>query len=415
MLETTEELLAQIRIGEDSSLEMKDLRFKGNRVVDPNSTSMATEIAAMANTLGGVVVLGVDDKSHEIMGIPRLNLESAEEWIRGICADQIQPSVECPIRKLIVAENGEERIIIRVDVPKSLFVHKTSAGYYTRIGSSKRELSPEKLARLFQQRSQVRMVYFDEQPVPGTAFDTLSPPLWGKFKSELTLDDERDFLSKIRLLTIDSDGAEVASVSGVLMASTAPEAFLPNARIQAVCYRGTERDSAYQLDAQEITGPLDAQIDRACAFVFRNMKTAATKVLGREDIPQYSRRAVFEAVVNAVAHRDYSIYQSCVRLHMFADRLELFSPGTIPNSMTIESMPLRQFPRNGLLSSLLARCPLGIARECGRQYIMDRRGEGVPIIIKETRALSGKSPVFKLIDGDELLLTLPAASSMEQD
>ena len=410
MLETTEELLSQIRVGEDSALELKDLRFKGNKVVDPNSTSMATEIAAMANTIGGVVVLGVDDKSHEIMGVPRVNLEVAEEWIRGICADQIQPSVECPIRKLIVPENGGERIIIRVDVPKSLFVHKTSAGYYMRIGSSKREMSPDKLARLFQQRSQVRMVYFDEQPVPETSYDTLSPSLWNKFKSELTLDDERGFLGKIKILTIDSDGAEVASVSGVLMASMKPELFLPNARIQAVCYRGTKRDSAYQIDAQEITGPLDEQIDKACAFVARNMKTAATKAPGRQDMPQYSERAVFEAVTNAVAHRDYSIYQACIRLHMFADRLELFSPGAIPNTMTLDSMPLRQFPRNGLLSSLLARCPLEIARKCGRQYIMDRRGEGVPIIIEETRKLSGKSPVFKLIDGEELMLTLPAAS-----
>lgn len=410
MFETTEELLSQIQIGEDSALELKDLRFKGNKVVDPNSTSMATEIAAMANTIGGVVVLGVDDKSREIMGIPRLNLEAAEEWIRGICADQIQPSVECPIRKLIVTENGEERIIIRVDVPKSLFVHKTSSGYYMRIGSSKREMSPDKLARLFQQRSQVRMIYFDEQPVPETTYDTLSPSLWNKFKSELTLDDERGFLRKIKLLTIDSDGVEVASVSGVLMASMKPELFLPNARIQAVCYRGTERDSAYQIDAQEITGPLDEQIDRACAFVTRNMKIAAIKAPGRQDVPQYSNRAVFEAVTNAVAHRDYSIYQACIRLHMFADRLELFSPGAIPNTMTIESMPLRQFPRNGLLSSLLARCPLDVARKSGRQYIMDRRGEGVPIIIEETRKLSGKLPLFKLIDDEELMLTLPAAS-----
>ena len=83
------------------------------------------------------------------------------------------------------------------------------------------------------------------------------------------------------------------------------------------------------------------------------------KIPERQDLSEYSINAVFEAIVNAVAHRDYSIYVSKIRLHMFDERLENFSPGTIPNTMTIDSFPLRQSARNELITSLLEKCSVG--------------------------------------------------------
>ena len=121
-------------------------------------------------------------------------------------------------------------------------------------------------------------------------------------------------------------------------------------------------------------------------------------------------QAVFEAAVNAVAHRDYSIQGSKIRLHLFADRLEIFSPGTIPNTMTVESLHLRQSARNELLTSLLARCP---SAPGNRNFLMDKRGEGVPIILSESEKLSGQRPVYKLIGDAELMLTIFAANSTE--
>ena len=85
MFDTTEELLKQIRLGEDSSLELKDLRYKGTQVNDPHRSSMADELAAMANTANGVFVLGVDDKTRLITGIPTDKLESVESWLKDIC------------------------------------------------------------------------------------------------------------------------------------------------------------------------------------------------------------------------------------------------------------------------------------------------------------------------------------------
>lgn len=120
--------------------------------------------------------------------------------------------------------------------------------------------------------------------------------------------------------------------------------------------------------------------------------------------------AVFEAVVNAVAHRDYSVYGSKIRLHLFSDRVEIFSPGAIPNTVTIDSISERQSARNELISSLLARCPMNVnAIGSRRDFIMDKRGEGVPIIITESEALSGKRPEYQLIDEAEVKLTIFAA------
>lgn len=409
MFDTTEELLAQISVGEDSVLETKEIRFKDSRVVGPDRDSMAAELSAMANSIGGLMVLGVADKTKEIVGVPRERLDDVEQWIRQICNDLISPQLECALRKIIVPTENGEVVIIRIDVPKSLFIHRSPIGYYTKIGSSKREMSPELLARMFQQRSQVRMVFFDEQAVPGTSSTDMDEQYWRKFMPKTSTDDNLTFLRKLRLLTTDAEGREVASVGGVLIASPHPERYLPNAKIQAVCYRGTMRDSAYQMDARDIVGPLEVQIMEACAFVKRNMRISAIKNPGRIETPQFSMRAVFETIVNAVVHRDYSIQQACIRLHMFQDRLEVFSPGAIPNTMTIDSMALRQFSRNDLLASLLARCPLQDEAEYGRTFMMDRRGEGVPIIISETMRISGKQPVFKMIDDAEVLVALPSA------
>ena len=171
--------------------------------------------------------------------------------------------------------------------------------------------------------------------------------------------------------------------------------------------------TAYQLDALDAIGPLDRQVADACRFVAKNMKTAAFKHMGRTDRPQYDMAAVFEALVNAVAHRDYSIRGSKVRLRLFENRLELYSPGALHNSLTIESLPYRQSARNEAICSLLARCPIPDEPWLAtpRQHMMERRGEGMPIILDNSIELSGKEPKIELFDNAELRLTIYAAQA----
>ncbi|MCY3762616.1 MAG: transcriptional regulator, partial [Gemmatimonadetes bacterium] len=166
-----------------------------------------------------------------------------------------------------------------------------------------------------------------------------------------------------------------------------------------------------------VSGPLYGEIVDAGRFVVRNMKTAAFKTMGRTNRPQYDMAAVFEAVANAVAHRDYSVHGSKIRLQLFEDRLELYSPGAIANSMAIDSLRYRQSARNEAVCSLLAKCPAPDESwlVTHRTNIMERRGEGVPIILDNSTLLSGREPEYRLFDNEELLLTIYAAAPETDD
>jgi len=407
-LETKDPLLAQIRLGEDSTLELKTVAVPGRRVTAPDTRDFADELAAAANTQGATFLLGVSDATRTVVGIPRDKLDCVETWVRDICNDAVKPPLQATIRKLALADgNGVEKCVVRVDVPKSLFVHEGPHGYFCRIGSSKRKMSPELLARLFQQRSQTRLVCFDEQIVASASADVLDRALYARFKTPLSPAVDADFLRKLHFIAQDDAGVWRPTVSGILMSCPSPERYLPSAYVQAVCYRGTERNADEQLDAKDIVGPLDRQIAEACLFVNRNMRVAAVKTPARIDVPQYAMNAVFEAVVNAVAHRDYSIAGAKIRLHMFADRLEIFSPGGLPNSLTLDEIGERQFSRNELVCTCLSRCPL-VERftDLNRSRIMDRRGEGVPVIIAASAKLAAKPPKYELLDDSELKLTV---------
>jgi predicted HTH transcriptional regulator len=340
-----------------------------------------------------------------------------EGFIRELCISSVTPSLTPVIERLRLPSNtGEMLPVIKVEVSRSLFIHRSPGGYLHRVGSAKREMAPDYLARMFQQRSQARIIRFDEQFVPGATLDDLQAELWQRFASPRVNESREVLLDKLAMARLDTDGVLRPTVAGIVMATQDPRRWLPNAFIQAVAYRGTEvlpqGDLAYQIDAQDISGPLDQQVFTACQFVKKNMRVAASKNGGRHDLAQFDLTAVFEALVNAVAHRDYAIHGAKIRLRMFSDRLELYSPGSIPNTMTVDSLPYRQAARNEEITSLLAKCgvPDQEREFSGRSAMMDKRGEGVQIILDNTEKLAGVRPCYRLVDESELLLVIPAAS-----
>ena len=417
---TDEDLLRRIRLGEDATLECKSVLVSGGSVKQPKRDAFADEVAALANSRGGTVVLGVDDKTRRIQGIPLGDMDAVEGWVREICNDSVKPALDADILKRELEGTGGRPVpVLRIDVARSLFVHKGPGGYFRRIGSSKREMAPEVLARLFQERSQSRIIRFDESAVPGTAPSDLHYSLTRRFLHEDVADEpsasppedspeaSEDTLRKLRIVTDDADGRARLTLTGVLLCTPEPQRWLPHAYIQAVSYAGERSDADYQTDARDVGGPLDRQVAEALHFVRRNMLVRATKHTARSERPQFSERAVFEALVNAVAHRDYSMAGARVRLHLFGDRLELHVPGALANTLTPESLHLRQASRNELIVSLLARC--AASSGVGRTRLMDRRGDGVPIIRRECRELSGRLPEYSLIDESELRLVIRAA------
>lgn len=398
-----DDLARKIRLGEDSLLELKAIRLRGARVTGPSREKLADVLAAMANTAGGVCVLGVDDATRDIEGIPLASLDAVEAFVFEICHDVIRPPlVVTAVRMELPSATGHLLPVIRVDVPRSPFVHKSPGGYCQRLGSSTREIGPDLLFRLFQQRSQALIFRFDEQPLYGTSPADLD---LSRARPYFPAGDTDEVALEKLLLVREADGALRCTIAGLLLFGIDLQRHLSHARVEAVCYRGLRPDAHHQIDARDCDGPLQDQIVAAASFVQKNMRTAARKTPAREDLPQFDARVVFEAVVNAVVHRDYSIHASKVRLFLFDDRLEIYSPGALPNSLTVDTLAARQATRNELIVRFLSRAKIQRSGVPERAHFMEARGEGVPLILAEGRRISGRTPVYELL-GDELRLTL---------
>lgn len=229
------DLINKIKLGESTFLELKEVRFAGSLVNSPTRNSIADELAAFANGSGGVCLLGVEDTRREILGIPVDGLPAVESFLREICNDSITPPI-IPIIDFIwlPAATGEDVPVVKVHIPKSLFVHQSPGGYLYRIGSSKRRMSPEYLARLFQQRSRARIVAFDEQPVSNASLEDLAPDLYNRFRTSRT-DDSTNWLSKLHMIAKDEGSELRPTVAGVLMASQNPRSWLSNAFYTGCC------------------------------------------------------------------------------------------------------------------------------------------------------------------------------------
>ena len=391
-------------------MEFKRVVLSGDRVSNPLRKELSDELAAFANSRGGTLVLGVDDVTREVVSIPMEHLDAVERWVCEICNDTVTPQLGMATRKIELPNaRGTLVPVVKIDVDRSLFVHRSAGGYFRRFGSSKREMTPEALARLFQDRSQTRMIRFDESLVPRTDPGDLDYSLTRRFLREGSVEEgvNETLARKLCLVADDDDEVPRLTLAAVLLCTRNPQRWLPYAYIQAVSYAGERADVSYQTDARDIQGPLDQQIEDALHFVGRNMTIRATKTTTRAERPQFSERAVFEALVNAVTHRDYSIAGSRIRLRLFRDRLELYVPGGLVGTLSCDSLHLRQASRNNLIVYLLMRCraPRGL----GRRDFIDRRGDGVPIILKESYELSGRAPEYSLIDDSELRLVIWAA------
>ena len=392
MFDTRDQILNQLRAGEDGRAEFKEVRFGDRGVLAPNTQELAGELVAFANAEGGVVFLGVDD-SGAVRGIPLGQVDMVEHWLLNVATHNCDPPIRLVIRKTLLpgAEGDEERVLL-AEVPRELYVHRTSSGrYYTRIGSTKQDLTPPELARLFQQRG--REYVFDEQPVLAATVEDLNRNRLEAFFGRSPTIPWLDLLRNTRVIFQDEDGMDRPTVAGSLVFATEPTEFLASGAIEAACYRGTRLSSDDLIHAERLAGPVSDQIDAGIAFVARFMQTG--------DSPQYDIDVVDEAIVNAVAHRDYAIAGSKIRLFLFADRLELYSPGKLPNTITIDDMAYRTFTRNQLLVSFLSR----IRSKRTGQVFLESRGEGVRKILEDGEAHSGRRPKYELF-GDELRLTL---------
>ena len=245
-------------------------------------------------------------------------------------------------------------------------------------------------------------LHYDESPVLGAGIDDLSLQAFSAYHEAqfgLSLDEhlqqsDMDLAALLRNLRLlhDLDGEQTLSVAAVLVFGESPQRFLPHSRVSAVAFAGVDEDCVV-LDRREIEGRLPTVVDETKAFLHRNIRRPARNHgFSREDILLYDPKALGEAVVNAVAHRDYSLSGSQIRVFLFDDRGEVRSPGRLPNSVTLDNIKLGvHSERNRALARLLTQ--LGYMSAIGTGILR--------LIVRLSRELSDRAPEFELV-GEEL-------------
>lgn len=355
------DVLQLIANGEGSGIE-----FKRDTV---ETHDLAKEIVAFANLQGGVVLLGVEDDGS-VSGITRDNLE---EWMMSICRDLIRPEL-IPFFE-VVADVDVGRSVAVVQIEPGWTVHhvwrNNRRTYYIRVGSTSREASPEELERLFQRRGGFRT---ELRPVAGATLDTLDLRRLEQYfrtirEQEVPEAGDTEGWHRLLVNTEFLDGEHdppVGTLAGVLLFGRNVNRFLPQAGIDAVAFPASDREYA-TIDRESIRGPLTpllageglvetGLVEQAIAFVNRNTRTEAELVDGarRQQTRAYPEEAVREAIVNALVHRDYLLSGTAVELALFDDRLEVISPGRLPNGVTPDRMRVGvRAARNQLLKDVM--------------------------------------------------------------
>ena len=395
---TKTELLELINNGESSGTE-----FKRDTI---DNRALAKELVAFANLQGGRVILGVEDDGS-VIGITRDHLE---EWVMNVCRDKIRPEL-IPYYEIIRDVEPEKDVAV-VQVDRGWAVHhlwhNNHRTYYIRVGTQSREASAEELGRLFQQRGTFRL---EVRGVSGSSAEDLDyrrlNDYFQRVRSQDTPKlDNTDAWENLLLNTeflIEEEDRKPATVAALLLFCTYPNRFLPQAGIDAVAYPGKEKDYAAK-ERLSMRGPMTALlgkdgiienglVEQAVEFVRRNTLVTATLADGarREQTWTYPEEAVRETIVNALVHRDYLLSGTTVELSIYEDRLEVISPGRLPNGITPQRMITGcRSARNQLLKDVM--------RDYG---YLEHMGMGVPRkIVKGMQNHNGTIP--DLIEDEEL-------------
>jgi ATP-dependent DNA helicase RecG len=418
MYDDLQSLMAEIAAGEDTYLELKEILFKGDQIRLGGAGKAAKEMAevfcSIANTQGGVILLGVRNDGV-VVGIAPESRGLLEQFIINVCANNCRPMIEPTLNWLqLPDERGNPRLCLKVEIAKSRFyVHQTMDGkFLKRIGSHRHPIAAEELGRLLAIRNLI--MPFEERPALKSNLSMIDRSRFNAYYlSRFKRSFEGEGISFDQLLVnlklaFDLDGAVVPSNLGLLLFCEYPERFLDGAVIDIAAYTDEVPDGN-TADTKRITGPLPEQIIQVLRY-FQTSPLMATlsrkEGTGRRDMPSYVDTALQEAVVNAVIHRDYEVTGSQIIIRIFPDRIEIQNPGSLHNTLTEENLyagcqPVR---RNQQLAGFMRDFPSPLTRTS----FMEARGEGFLNLVRESLDLSGRRPEIKRI-GEGVKLTIYAA------
>jgi len=325
--------------GEDSLKE-----FKREEV---HNESLAKVAVAFSNFEGGDIWVGVEDDGS-ISGVSQPKLE---EKIVQICRNNISPSILPKIQSHTI----EGKKVLQVTIEKgSSKPYKTQGKYFIRAGSLSVEPTNEELVRLFQEGE---LFHFEVKSIYGTSLDDIDRvklDVYLREHRQLEFDENElhQLLQNLKIM----DGQGNLTIVGLLFFGKNPAKYLPQSGIDMALFEGNDKTSEI-LDRKTMAEDVPSNIRAAMNFVKFNSRIQyyfPSEELQRIEVADYEPFAVRELLANAFQHRDWTIFGQQITLYMFKDRLELFSPGRLPNTMNLaNALSGISYRRNPITAQIL--------------------------------------------------------------
>jgi len=351
-------------------------------IPEPETQLLAETLVAFANSDGGTILIGVDETGRATGHAYADEVEVALRAAIGEC----RPPVEARWHQAA----AEEGLAFAIVVTRSPELHSLADGrVLVRAGEENRPLSGGQIRQLAATKS---IGDLEAEPAPGARREDLDDEVIAEFVTKWEERQHREWTHStddllLEVGAVDEDGRP--TVGGVLLFARNPQAFLPQSGLTFVKFvgklpRGETGQPGYGR-REEIGGPLARIIQRTWEVVGEEMRTGAVVTgLEREERTEYPVAAVREALVNAVAHRDYRLGGRRIEVRMFSDRMEITSPGGLPGFITVDNIVEEHFSRNPRIVSGLYQWG----------YI-EELGLGVDLMIEEMVRAGHPSPTFK--------------------
>jgi len=323
----TIELLKLLERGEDSGLQ-----FKKNIT---NADSLSADMVAFSNGAGGKILIGINDDGT-IAGLTSEDIHRLNQLISNTASQNVQPAIN-PVTENIKI-NG--RLVMIVNIPSGInrpYQDKNGV-FWVKNGADKRKAtSREEIQRLFQKSN---LIHADEIPVSGATIADLDLNYFGDFFQKRygkILENEKLPLHKIlENMNLLKDGS--LTVSGTLLFANTPQYKLPTFIVRAGAFDANDLSTTQYNDSRDITGKLSDVFRQTVSFIVSNLRhIQGEQGINSLGIPEIPPEAIEELVSNALIHRDYFI-SAPVRVFVFRNRVEIISPGTLPNNLTVNNI-----------------------------------------------------------------------------
>lgn len=373
----------------------KETYYFDRKSARKDTAEIAKHISAFANAAGGKLVIGIEDDGT-VSGFKRDGAHEIEDFKRAAITDFVPSPAVTSKELLVVNAEGESDLILVLDIAAStdrVIARKKDNEVFLRQRDNSVKLDREQVRALEYDKSQRN---FEEEVCPRSSLDDVDHEVLARYKASLGADVSDEQLLRSRGFLVDGH----LTNAGVLLFSDNPTRFLPCARVRVLKYEGSARETGSRMNLvkeRTFDGPIPRVIDEVKAMISSQLREF--QFLGDDGIfkviPEYPEFAWFEGLVNAVTHRNYAIAGDHIRVSIFDDRMEIQSPGKLPNIVTLDNMRNTRYSRNPGIARVLAE--MGWVRELN---------EGVQRIYDEMQSFFLHDPIFAEPNDASVMLTL---------